>query len=82
VTVAACERSFSKLKLIKTYLLSFMSNERLNSMALLSIGNATAQKVDMSESIKRFADMKPRKNNFYICFEQDCNCIHVSYLYP
>jgi hypothetical protein len=34
VTVAACERSFSKLKLIKTYLRSSMSNERLNSLAL------------------------------------------------
>jgi hypothetical protein len=64
VTVAACERSFSKLKLIKTYLRSSMSNERLNSLALLSIENAVAQKMDTSESIKRFADMKARKKNF------------------
>jgi hypothetical protein len=41
-----------------------MSNEHLNSLVLLSIENATAQKVDMSESIKRFADMKARKKNF------------------
>jgi hypothetical protein len=64
VTVAACERSLSKLKLIKTYLRSSMSNERLNSLALLSTENATAQKAVMSESIKRFADLKARKNNF------------------
>jgi hypothetical protein len=41
-----------------------MSNERLNSLALLSTENATAQKEDTSESIKRFADMKAGKNNF------------------
>jgi hypothetical protein len=29
-----------------------MSNERLNSLALLSIKNAVAQKADTSESIK------------------------------
>jgi hypothetical protein len=41
-----------------------MSNERLNSLALLFIENATAQKVDMSGSIKSLADMKARKKNF------------------
>jgi hypothetical protein len=64
VTVAACEHSFSKLEVIKTYLRSSISNERLNSLVLLSIKNATAQKVDILESIKRFADMKARKWNF------------------
>jgi hypothetical protein len=63
VTVTACERSCSKLKLIKTYLRSSMSNERLDSLALLFIENATAKKMDMSESIKRFADMKARRKN-------------------
>lgn len=37
VTVAFVERSFSKLKLIKTYLRSTMSQERLNGLAMLSI---------------------------------------------
>ena len=37
VTVASTERSFSKLKLIKTYLRSSMSQERLNGLAILSI---------------------------------------------
>jgi hypothetical protein len=64
VTVAACEHNFSKLKLIKTHLRSSMSKECLNSLALLSTENATAQKVDMSESIKRFANTKARKWNF------------------
>jgi hypothetical protein len=64
MTVAAYERSFRKLKLMKTHLRSSMLNERLNSLALLFIENATAQKVDMSESIKSFADMKARRKNF------------------
>ena len=39
VTVASGERSFSKLKLIKTYLRSTMSKIRLTSLATLSIEN-------------------------------------------
>jgi len=37
VSVALAERSFSKLKLIKSYLRSTMSQQRLNILALLSI---------------------------------------------
>ena len=37
VSVASTERSFSKLKIIKTYLRSTMSQQRLNGLALLSI---------------------------------------------
>ena len=37
VTVASAERSFSKLKLIKSYLRSTMSQEILNGLVILSI---------------------------------------------
>ena len=37
MTVATAERSFSKLKLIKIYLRSKISQERLDNLAILSI---------------------------------------------
>ena len=37
VTSASCERSFSALKRIKTYLHSRMGNERLSNLAVLAI---------------------------------------------
>lgn len=45
VTVASAERSFSKLKLIKTYLLSTMVQERLSGLAFISINGEVAQKL-------------------------------------
>lgn len=36
-SIASCERSFSKLKLIKTYLRSTMSQDQLTNLALISI---------------------------------------------
>ena len=42
VTVGTAERSFSKLKLIKSYLRSTMSQERLHSLAILSIESKTS----------------------------------------
>ena len=46
VTVASAERSFSKLKLIKSYLRSTMSQERLNELAILSIEKELVEKLD------------------------------------
>ena len=37
VTVASCERSFSKLKLVKTYLRSSIGQERLSNLSIVSI---------------------------------------------
>ena len=50
VSVATAERSFSKLKLIKTYLRSAMAQERLSGLAILSIENERVRKLDLRES--------------------------------
>lgn len=64
VTVASGERSFSKLKLIKTYLRSSMTDDRLSSLAILSIENDLAEKVNYEEAIKQFSELKARKVKF------------------
>ena len=63
VTVAI-ERSFSKLKLIKNFLRSSMSPERLSSLALLSIENEQAKNLDFRKVIQQFASAKARRQNF------------------
>ena len=46
VIVASAERSFSKLKLIKSYLRSPMSQERLSGLTILSIENEMLTKLE------------------------------------
>jgi len=61
VTVASGERSFSKLKLIKTYLRSTMTQDRLNGLALLSIENDIATSLNYTDLLSVFANAKARK---------------------
>jgi len=61
VTVASGKRSFSKLKLIKTYLRASMKQDRLHGLALLSIENAVASELDYSSVIEKFASLKARR---------------------
>ena len=46
-TTASAEQSFSKLKLIKSYLRTAMSDTRLNSLAILSIEKNESKKIDI-----------------------------------
>jgi len=46
VTVASRKRSFSKLKLIKTYVRVTIGDERLSSLAILTIENDIAVNLD------------------------------------
>lgn len=64
VTVASGERSFSKLKLIKNYLRTSVSQDRLCGLALLSIENKVASKLDYNDLIAEFAAKKSRKVAF------------------
>lgn len=64
VTVASGERSFSKLKLIKNYLRSTISQERLTNLATISIEHEIASKLETSSLIKKFAEAKARRARF------------------
>lgn len=64
VTVASAERSFSKLKLIKNFLRSTMSQERLSNLAMISIEGDILENMDTHNIIKDFASRKARKVDF------------------
>ena len=64
VSVASCERSFSKLKQIKNYLRSTMGQSRLSDLALLSIESDMVKDIDFDGVIDRFAALKTRKGKF------------------
>ncbi|XP_077974734.1 zinc finger MYM-type protein 1-like [Styela clava] len=64
VTTSTAERSFSKLKLIKNYLRSTMSQERLFGLALLSIESERLTRLDMTKMVDEFANAKARQRKF------------------
>lgn len=62
VTVASAERSFSKLKLLKNYLRSTMTQERLNHLATLCIEKKLLDEIDINTIIDDFASRDVRRN--------------------
>ena len=74
VSVATAKRSFSKLKLIKNYLRSTMSQERLNELAMLPIETDMVEKLDYRSLMDDFAGKNARRSIFqhrvflYQCF--------------
>lgn len=59
VTVASA--SFSKLKLLKSYLRSTVLQDRLNRLALIAIENEILNKVEYENSIDEFASKSVRR---------------------
>ena len=64
VTVASAERSFSKLNIIKNFIQSTMTQDRLNDIAVLSIESEVTRKIDFTDIIDMFAMKKARKGTF------------------
>lgn len=64
VSVASGEGSFSKLKIIKNYLRSTMSQERLNGLATISIENDFLDRISTEKLAMKFAQMKVRRQAF------------------
>ena len=54
VTTASCERSFSKMKLVKTFLRNSMCHDRLSQLALLSIESNRAEALDLEQFVDEF----------------------------
>ena len=65
VTTASAGRSFSKLKLIKTYLRNFMGHERRN-LAILSIEHSKARNVNFDDVINTFAEKRNFNNKHFV----------------
>ena len=63
ITVAFEEKSFSKLKLIKSYLRSTMSQKMLNGLAMLSI-DEFAKSLDYASLIDTFTSKNARRAVF------------------
>ena len=55
VTTAHCERSFSALKRIKTYLRTSMSEQRLQNLSILAIENELASELSLDAVVDTFA---------------------------
>ncbi len=64
VPVAQAERSFSKLKLIKLYLRSTMSQKHLTGLAIISINHSIGEQISYDDIIDDFASRKARKVRF------------------
>ena len=68
VMVSSAERSFSKLKLIKSYLRSSIAQDRLDNLTLISIENEAARQLDLFSKlidlvtlVDKFGNIKARK---------------------
>jgi hypothetical protein len=63
VSIAGEERSFSKLRLIQTFLKSYVSG-KLSSLATSSIQNTIIQNLSFFKLLETLEDVKARKVNF------------------
>jgi hypothetical protein len=61
VTVASAERSFSKLKLLKSYMRTTMTQQRLNDLATISLESEVLEKIDYKDIIEDFISKNPQR---------------------
>jgi hypothetical protein len=64
VTVASAEKSFSMLKLLKNYLRSVVSQEKINGLATLCIEKHMLEDIDIDSIITKFSSRSVRRHNF------------------
>ena len=61
VTVASCERTHSKVKIINNYLRASMSPDRLEDLVQISSERDIANNIELSKLVQMFKLAKPRK---------------------
>lgn len=61
VASTMAERSFSRLKLIKSHLRSTMREDRLRGLGLLSVERQLAETTDFTSAIDTFANMRSQR---------------------
>ena len=71
VTTCETERSNSQLKLLKTYLRSTMTEERLSSLAMIKIHRRTIDNLDFDKLVIDFANKHPF---FCVIVHVLCDC--------
>ena len=59
LSTAGVERTFSKLKIIKSYLRTSMANRRLSNLAIVSFHRKRALNIDLECVIDRFIEKYP-----------------------
>ena len=65
VTVASVERSFSKLKLLKSYLRSTMTQQRLNDLATIALESGLLEKIDYEHIIEDFISRNTKRMKYF-----------------
>ncbi|KAG6430774.1 hypothetical protein SASPL_108847 [Salvia splendens] len=61
VTVASAERSFSKLKLLKSYLRSTMTQDRLNDLAIIALESEMLEKIAYENIVEDFISKNTKR---------------------
>lgn len=59
ITTASTERSFSALKLIKTWLRTRMEQDRLSDLGMIGINSQLARNLDIEELVERYVLLNP-----------------------
>lgn len=61
VTVASAEQSFSKLKLLKSYMRTIMTQQRLNDLAKIALEGKVLEKIDYEDIIEYFISKNTKR---------------------
>uniref|UniRef100_A0A8I7BEA1 HAT C-terminal dimerisation domain-containing protein n=1 Tax=Hordeum vulgare subsp. vulgare TaxID=112509 RepID=A0A8I7BEA1_HORVV len=65
VTVASAQRSFSKLKLLESYMHSTMTKQRLNDLATIAPEGEMLEKIDYEDIIEDFISKNTRRTRMF-----------------